>query len=152
MFVLGKHLQPSHMFVIEARAYLEWSTWEVFPRVGSGLTLKKQTRLERAAGDKHSSLLWAFINYCRKKFYNIGAQVARLLTRFVWNPSDNKLASVAYLPLTWAGTSCWRGRLNTVDLLVLTSLEHLLLIVKILLSFYKTSYHNEEVNCTEPSP
>jgi len=47
-----------------------------------------------------------------------------------------------------------RGRFDTVDLLVLTSLDQLLLIMKILSTylFYKTSYLNEEVNCTKPSP
>jgi hypothetical protein len=44
------------------------------------------------------------------------------------------------------------GRLSTVDLLVLTSLDQLLLIVDIIYLLYKTSYFNEEVNCTEPSP
>jgi hypothetical protein len=43
------------------------------------------------------------------------------------------------------------GRLSTVDLLALTSLDQLLLTQQILF-FYKTSYLNEEVNCTEPSP
>jgi hypothetical protein len=37
-----------------------------------------------------------------------------------------------------------------VDLLVLTSLDKLLSILKIYLPFYKTSYLNEEVNHTEP--
>jgi hypothetical protein len=45
--------------------------------------------------------------------------------------------------------------LTTVDLLVLTSLDQLLFILKILFTlflFYKPGYLNEEVNCTEPSP
>jgi hypothetical protein len=33
-----------------------------------------QTRLERLARDKHTSLLRTFVNYVRKKFYNIGAR------------------------------------------------------------------------------
>jgi hypothetical protein len=33
-----------------------------------------QTRLERLARDKHTSLLRTFVNYGRKKFYNIGAR------------------------------------------------------------------------------
>jgi hypothetical protein len=45
------------------------------------------------------------------------------------------------------------GRLSTVDLLVLTSLDQLLFILKIVFTFfYKTSYLNEEVNGIEPSP
>ncbi len=38
----------------------------------SGLTNKHQTRLERLARDKHSSLSRKFVNYGRKKFYRIG--------------------------------------------------------------------------------
>ncbi len=34
-----------------------------------------QTRLEKLARDKHSSLLCKFVNYGRKKFYNVGACV-----------------------------------------------------------------------------
>jgi hypothetical protein len=40
-------------------------------RVSSGLTYKHWTRLERLGKDKHSSLLHNFLNYCRKKFYDI---------------------------------------------------------------------------------
>jgi hypothetical protein len=46
-----------------------------------------------------------------------------------------------------------KGWLNTVDLLVLTSLDKLLLILKInFFLFYKTSYLNKKVNHAEPSP
>jgi hypothetical protein len=45
-----------------------------------------------------------------------------------------------------------RGRVRTVDLLVLTSLDQLIYIIKILFTFFKTSYLGEEVNCTEPRP
>jgi hypothetical protein len=41
--------------------------------------------------------------------------------------------------------------LNTIDLLLLTSLENLFLILQTLLIFYKTSYLNGEVNRTELS-
>jgi hypothetical protein len=41
-------------------------------RVGSGFTHKHQTRLERLARDKRSSLFWKVVTYGRKKFYNIG--------------------------------------------------------------------------------
>jgi hypothetical protein len=50
------------------------------------------------------------------------------------------------------GTLTEKERISTVNLLVLTSLNLLLLIVKTLFTFYKTSNLNEEVNCTEPSP
>jgi hypothetical protein len=39
-----------------------------------------------------------------------------------------------------------------VNLLVLTSLEHLLFVDIIIPLCYKMSYLNKEVNCTEPSP
>ncbi len=51
-----------------------------------------------------------------------------------------------------AGKSYWRGRLSTVDLLVLSSLDQLLFLWKYYLPFYKTSCPNEEVNCSEPFP
>ncbi len=44
------------------------------------------------------------------------------------------------------------GRLSTIDLLVLKSLDLLLLTIKNYLLYYKTSYLNKEVNRTEPSP
>ncbi len=45
------------------------------------------------------------------------------------------------------------GKLSSVDLFVLTSLEQVIFILKIIFtSFCKTSYLNQEVNCTEPSP
>ncbi len=50
-----------------------------------------------------------------------------------------------------SGKPYWKGRLSTVDLLVLASLDQLIFYWKYYLLFYKTSYLNEEVNCTEPS-
>ena len=52
-----------------------------------------------------------------------------------------------------AGKTYCGGRLSTVDLLVLTSLDQVIFIFKILFSFFtKTSYLNELVNCAESSP
>ncbi len=39
--------------------------------VGSGLTRKHSSRLERLAQDKRSSLLWKDVTYGRKKCYDI---------------------------------------------------------------------------------
>jgi len=50
------------------------------------------------------------------------------------------------------GKSYWRGKLSTVDLLVLTCEDQLLFIANIIFIFKKTCYLNEEVKCTEPSP
>ncbi len=51
------------------------------------------------------------------------------------------------------GSLTERGRLSTVDLLVLISSDWPVLILKTLFTFfYKTSYLNEETICTMPSP
>ncbi len=51
------------------------------------------------------------------------------------------------LQLVFPGEAYGRERLSTVDLLVLTCLVQLLSIL-----FYKISYLNGEVNCTETFP
>jgi hypothetical protein len=53
-----------------------------------------------------------------------------------------------------AGKPYWRGRISTVDLLVLTRLDQLVFILKcFFLTFViKTRDLKEEVNCTDPSP
>jgi hypothetical protein len=52
-----------------------------------------------------------------------------------------------------AGNSFWRGRLSTVDFLELTILDQLIVLLKkIIYPFKKTSYPNEDVNHTQPSP
>ncbi len=72
MFILGKLFQPSLMFVGKASCLpLSGGHEGYFTQVGSGLTCKHYTRLEKFASDKHSSLLRKFVNYGRKKFYNI---------------------------------------------------------------------------------
>ncbi len=50
------------------------------------------------------------------------------------------------------GKPTWRGRLSTVDLLELTSLDRLLFLLKILITCYKISYINQEVSSTMASP
>jgi hypothetical protein len=62
------------------------------------------------------------------------------------------------LPLLWhdaylAINPDQRGRISTVDLILLTSPYQLLLILKnIFFIFYKPRYLNEEANNSEPSP
>jgi hypothetical protein len=52
-----------------------------------------------------------------------------------------------------AGKAYLRGRISTVDLLVLTSLDEVLFNLKLYFPFFtKTTYLNEEVNCTDPFP
>ena len=60
--------QPSVIYLCKDKPTLEESS----NQVGSGLTLKHSTRLERLAKDKHSSLLRKSVNYGRKKFYSKG--------------------------------------------------------------------------------
>jgi hypothetical protein len=69
MLVAGKPVQSSLVFVGKA-----WSgaPERCFTWVGSGLTRKYWTRLERLAKDKHSSLLQKSINYGCKKFNSTG--------------------------------------------------------------------------------
>jgi len=54
------------MFVGKTEPNLEWSTWKVL-HLGK-LRPYPQTRLERLAKDKRSSLLWKVVNYGRKSF------------------------------------------------------------------------------------
>jgi hypothetical protein len=50
------------------------------------------------------------------------------------------------------GTLTEMGRVSIVDLLVLTSLDKLLLILKTLFTFLQNKLSYEEINHTEPSP
>ncbi len=60
MFVFDKPFQPGPVLECKAGIYL----------LG---------KAERLSTDKHTSLLWTIVNYVRKKFYNIGPQVAKFL-------------------------------------------------------------------------
>jgi hypothetical protein len=53
VFVFGKHVQTSVMCMHKALKY--GAPVRCFIQLGSSLTLKQQTRLERVARDKHSS-------------------------------------------------------------------------------------------------
>ncbi len=55
-----------------------------------------------------------------------------ILYSFIWCQCYKTLSGI-----TVAGKSYWRGRLGTIDLLVLTSLYQLLFISKILFTFFK---------------
>ncbi len=65
MFVPGKSLYPSLIFVGEAREL----------HVGSGLVYKHLTKLESLDRDKYSSLLWKIANYGVKSFIKLGPEV-----------------------------------------------------------------------------
>jgi len=62
------------MFVGKARSLPKNEAPErCFTWLSSSLAYKQQTRLERLARDKHSSLLQKFVIYVQKKVYSIGA-------------------------------------------------------------------------------
>jgi hypothetical protein len=73
VFVPGKPFQPSQMFVSKARGLPYRGATEVcFTRVGFGLICKQYTFLEWLATHKDYNLVQTFVNYGRKRFYNIG--------------------------------------------------------------------------------
>jgi len=78
MFVPGKPFKPSLMFVGQAGAYPSEAPFSFFTRVGSGLTHKHLTRLEKLAEDKHSRLLHKFVNYGQKSFITLGPRLKNL--------------------------------------------------------------------------
>ncbi len=69
MFATGTLFWSSIMFMCKARSLTK--SFRCFTCVGSDLTHKQWTRLERPGRDKHSCILPTFINYGREKFYNI---------------------------------------------------------------------------------
>ncbi len=74
MFVRGGLFQPKLTFVGKARSLPHYGAGErCFTQIYYILTCKHSTRLEKPAKDKHPSLIRTFINYGRKKCYNIGS-------------------------------------------------------------------------------
>jgi len=69
----------------------------------------------------------------------------------LWEKSNIFLTRLRSVYTHTAGNPHCKGRLGTIDLLVLTSLNKLL-VLKTLISIYKTGDLNEEVNRTEPFP
>ncbi len=66
------------MASLSSLVYCLWARPGTYPRVehlstwvGFCLNRKRYTKLITFAGDKHSNLLWKFVTYSRKKFYNI---------------------------------------------------------------------------------
>ncbi len=79
---------------------------------------------------------------CKYFFKSLSPMV--LLTNFA-NVNETQFRSLL------SGNPYWRGRISTIDLLVLTSSDQLLFILKLYFLSYKTSYLNKEVNCIVPS-
>ena len=92
------------MFVGKARTYPIEAPFRCSTlRLAPGLALKQKPRLERLARGKHSSLLRKYVNYGRKKFYNIGPWSLQETTRTVrcWSIQRKKF-------LSW-----WRSRMRS---------------------------------------
>ncbi len=68
------------LWILYQTPTLEWSTWKVV--LDSGKLRKHYTRLEILGRNKHSSLLWALVNYGCKKYYDFGPRRRR--PRSVW--------------------------------------------------------------------
>ncbi len=81
MFVPGKPFQATQVGEARSITYCE-APERCSPWVGSGLTHKHQTRLERLARDNHSKLIQKFVNYGHKKFYRIGSWFEKIL---IWS-------------------------------------------------------------------
>ncbi len=99
--------------------------------------------------------LLIYLNFYERSFFKnfLCNKLHRLSQAF--NPSPtfegelSKGAKIAVISHNRAGSHYWKGKLSTVDLLVLTSSDQLILILKIwFIFFYKTSNLNEEINCT----
>jgi hypothetical protein len=72
VFVTNKPFQPSLMFVGKARANPREALKRSSPlEQALVLTNNYLARLEKLAGEKHSSLLRTIVNYESKKMYNI---------------------------------------------------------------------------------
>ncbi len=81
MFVSDRPFQPSLICVGVARS-LTYSGASAmsFTYLDSDHTHKHQTKVEKLAGDKHSSLFKKFVNYGSKKFNKIGLKAQCYIT------------------------------------------------------------------------
>ena len=100
------------------------------------------TRLERLATDKHSSLLDPFVSYEENEVLWIRPLFESRVKVYYPGWAIDPLTNLNLGSMSWKflcpqpGKSNWRGRLSTVDLLVLTSLDQLLLTLKVLFTFF----------------
>jgi hypothetical protein len=79
--------------------------------------------LEKFARDKHSSLLQKFINYGQKGFRTLAPAAGTFLAL-------RSLEEVGTVFIYLSKKSYGKGRLRTVDLLVLTTLDHHLKVIE----------------------
>ncbi len=98
--------------------------------------------------DKHSSLLRYVSSRAYKVLWHRSQYIDLLkgLSLFY-----NRYHTHGMLRAAKPGNPYWKGRLNTIDLRVLTSLNEFY--AENIINFcFKTSYFNEGVNCSEISP
>ncbi len=76
IFVISQSVCPWQALPAQFVCKSRTPTLECRTQAGSMLTCKHQTRLERLARDKHSSLLRTFVNYGRKSFIILGPRNA----------------------------------------------------------------------------
>ncbi len=121
-----KFFQPSLLFVCKARSLtLSRAHQGFFNRVGSCLTNKHYTTLEKLVRHKHSSLLWTFVNYSCKKSCNI-EPIQRVDIEW-WIGHDlvtgfaffNQNFSSSKLDRSWHGAATIS--ITTLDLMTLSS-------------------------------
>ncbi len=79
-------LECSLLASLSSLACCLWARPGTYPRVGSCLTCKHYTILERLEGDKHSSLSRKFVTDGHKIFYNIGPWFHCYKTFFYTSP------------------------------------------------------------------
>ncbi len=87
-------------------------------------------------------MVYNFYTTGNRSSHNIGVLAERVKS-MIYDPGLTKVG---------AGNSYWKGRISTIDLLVLTSSHQLILYCNIVFLLHKTSYLNGEVNATEPYP
>jgi len=80
VFVRGKLFQPSQTFEGKVRANPSGApfSFSLLPEA-FGLTCSHKTSMEKLDKDKHPSLFRRFVNYGRKKYYNIDPRSEMLL-------------------------------------------------------------------------
>jgi len=82
----------------------------------------------------------------------VTARPIKAQTQTTLGRAQERTSNIRLLPkssMVTPGNGVLRGRISTIDLLVLNSSDQLLLVL-IFFSFYQTSYLIEDVNITEP--
>ena len=116
--------------------------------------IAQATGFERAIWENGKLWKFSFSFFQKKcKFVNRRHGTPTFVVEMPWLLVEKKTPTTANPPpnlalIYWPtpGNPYWRGRLSTVDLLVLTSLDQLPSIWK----FYLPFLQRKEVNCTEP--